>query len=236
MPGAPSAMTSIFDRVRSMRPSHALDPASRLAEVLFGLIMTLSFTLTASVILREEGHAGARELLIAIFGCNLAWGIIDGALYLLGELVERARKRKVWLALRDARDEESASAIVAAELDDLIGRALDPEERASLCRSLGAKLRTIEPAPLRLTGDDWRGALASFWLVFVAGLPAALPFAFLHDPLIALRTSNALLLLLLIVIGQRVARAMGFRRPLWMGFLFFALGIALVATAVALGG
>ena len=50
--------------------------------------------------LEEEGREGARELLIAIIGCKIAWGIIDGALYLVGQLFDRGRKRRVgrWCA------------------------------------------------------------------------------------------------------------------------------------------
>jgi hypothetical protein len=57
-----------------------LDPGWHMGEVLFGLIMTLTFTLAAGIVIQEEGREGAREMLIGILGCNLAWGIIDGVL------------------------------------------------------------------------------------------------------------------------------------------------------------
>ena len=56
-----------------------LDPASRLGEVLFGLIMVLSATLTAGLTV-SEGKAGVRQLLQSAVGCNIAWGIIDGVM------------------------------------------------------------------------------------------------------------------------------------------------------------
>ena len=62
-----------------------------MGEILFGLIMTLTFTLAAGIVIQEEGRAGAREMLIGILGCNLAWGIIDGVLYVLGQVFERGR-------------------------------------------------------------------------------------------------------------------------------------------------
>ena len=79
---------------RSSIAQKYLDPATSLGEVMFGLIMTLTFTLAAGVIIEEEGREGARQLLIATIGCNIAWGIIDGALYLMGELFGRGRLRK----------------------------------------------------------------------------------------------------------------------------------------------
>jgi hypothetical protein len=48
-----------------------LDPGERMGELLFGLIMVLSFTLGAGIEMgdREE----TRDLLIAALGCNTAW-------------------------------------------------------------------------------------------------------------------------------------------------------------------
>lgn len=226
-------------RTRSKLPMpflRVLDPATRLAEVLFGLVMTLSFTLTASVLLAEQGRAGARELLLAIFGCNLAWGIIDAALYLLSQLVERGRKRKVLHALRAAQSTAEAQEILGAELDEILAAVLEPGERAALYRTIDARLRDLEPGPLQLTRTDWRGALESFWLVFLTGIPAALPFIFLADLFVALRVSNALLLGFLCYIGHRTARALELRRPLRFALGLLGAGLALVLLAIALGG
>jgi len=62
----PESHTSLMHRY--------LDPASSLGEILFGLIMTLTFALGAGIIIEEEGREGARQLLIAVIGCNIAWG------------------------------------------------------------------------------------------------------------------------------------------------------------------
>jgi hypothetical protein len=35
-----------------------LDPGSRMGELLFGLIMTLTFTLAAGIVIQEEGREG----------------------------------------------------------------------------------------------------------------------------------------------------------------------------------
>ena len=52
-----------------------LAPADRLGEILFGLIMALGFT--GAVRLGHE-KADNRALFVGIFGCNLAWAIVDG--------------------------------------------------------------------------------------------------------------------------------------------------------------
>ena len=53
-----------------------LDPASRLGEILFALIMMLTVTLAAGFNV-AEGRRGVRQLLLAAIGSNVAWGIID---------------------------------------------------------------------------------------------------------------------------------------------------------------
>jgi len=90
------------DPRRSSFVARYLDPASHMGEILFGLIMTLTFTLAAGIVIQEEGREGAREMLIGILGCNLAWGIIDGVLYVLGQVFERGRIRRIGTTMRAA--------------------------------------------------------------------------------------------------------------------------------------
>jgi len=49
-----------------------LEPNERISEVLFGLIMVLTFTGSLSV--AESGRDDVRAMLIGALGCNLAWG------------------------------------------------------------------------------------------------------------------------------------------------------------------
>ena len=66
-----------------------LNPLERLSEIVFGLIMVLSFTGALSV--AEVGREDIRLMLLGAIGCNLAWGIIDAAFYLISCLAERRR-------------------------------------------------------------------------------------------------------------------------------------------------
>jgi hypothetical protein len=56
-----------------------LDPTDSLSEVLFGPIMALTFTLGAGLIVKE-GREATTQLLLGILGCNVAWGLVDGAM------------------------------------------------------------------------------------------------------------------------------------------------------------
>ena len=220
---------------RSSIRQRALDPASSLGEVLFGLIMTLTFTLGAGIILEEEGREGARQLLIALIGCNIAWGVIDGALYVVGQLFDRGRARRVGMAVREAPDERAAVELVAGELDEMLEGVTKVEEREALYKRIAVNVRDRPPAANPVTKADLKGAFASFWLVVLSSAPAAIPFLLFDEAHFALRVSNAILLAFLFITGYWWARyTLG--KPWRAGFLFLVGGIALVWLSIQLGG
>jgi hypothetical protein len=138
-----------------------LDPGERLGEVLFGLIMVLTFTLGAGVGLAGDRDA-TRELLIAALGCNAAWGIIDAALHLIGRVSERGRLYRLMTAVQTAPSDGHALALVAQELDERIPSMVRPEIRAALDREVLERVRETTVAPNRVTRVDLWAALAVF--------------------------------------------------------------------------
>jgi hypothetical protein len=225
---------AVIPGISSSVSERYLEPGDSLSELLFGLIMTLTFTLGAGLMLREDPSA-ARDLLVATIGCNVAWGIIDGALYVSGQIFERARLARVGALVRQADSEEAAAALVEEELDELIGVAVDPAERADLYRRMARHVRASEPKPPAIVRADLYGAIISFWLVFFGSIPAAAPFLLIDDAWIALRVSNAILITLLFVTGYRWARYTTLR-PVVTGLTFVVAGVVLVAIAISLGG
>src|SRR5512133_2658458 len=105
-----------------------LDPASRLGEILFGLIMVLSVTLTAGLTV-AEGRAGVRQLLVAALGCNIAWGIIDGIMYVMNCMAERSVRARLIGAIQGAPDPDTALAIVRDEVEPELESLARPEDR-----------------------------------------------------------------------------------------------------------
>ena len=99
-------------------PNRILDPMDRISEVLFGLIMALTFTCTLGVATAD--HIQVRTMLFAALGCNLAWGIIDGGVYLMARLNQRGRAIVNWRAVRDTADANVAQRIVADALPPLL--------------------------------------------------------------------------------------------------------------------
>jgi hypothetical protein len=210
-----------------------LDPGTRLAEVLFGLIMVLTFTLTAGVTLREGQTV--RELLRATLGCNFAWGIIDGVMYIMNQVFLRSRRTRFILLLKNHPDEDVALAAIAEELDDTLAPITHAAQRERFYREILWELSLARPRQTRLEKADLLGAVASFWLVFLSTIPAAIPFLFIANPWVALRVSNLLLIGLLFFVGILWARHTQ-TSPWGAGLSLVALGLVLVGVAIALGG
>lgn len=208
-----------------------LDAHERIAEMLFGLIMVLTFTGTLSVV--EAGRDDVRAMLIGALGCNLAWGVIDAVLYLMGCQAEKAGNLRVLHAVRRSTDPAEARRLIADALPVAVASILQPAELDSIHQ----RLRQLPepPARARLGSAEWRGALGVFLLVFAATFPVAVPFLLLPEVLPAMRLSNGIAIGMLFALGHQFGRCTG-RGPLATGFLMVALGGALVGLTIALGG
>jgi hypothetical protein len=212
-----------------------LDPGETLGEVMFGLIMVLSFTVGARLIATEEGF-DTMELVVGAIGCNVAWGVIDAVLFVLGTLFHRSRRARFYRALRSARNEAEAISIVQDEFgleDEPI--AVRDEDRTRLYVSILALGAHAAPARARLLRRDLATALVVFVLVSLTALPGIIPFLLLSDSDLALRVSNSVLILLLFLVGYWWAHYTDFR-PWRVGLTVMLLGLSMVLVAVALGG
>ena len=217
------------DSIKSSK--RVLEPNERIAEVLFGLIMVLTFTGSLSV--AEAGRDDVRTMLIGALGCNLAWGIIDGVLYLMGCLAEKGRNLMTYLAVRHASDPKQAQRLVADALPSVVASVMQSTE----LEAIQLRLRQL-PEPhhrARLSGSDWRRAVGVLLFVFLSTFPVAVPFIFMQSARTAMRVSNAIAIGMLFFAGVAYGRCVG-RSPWGFGISMVVLGLVLVAVTMALGG
>jgi hypothetical protein len=208
-----------------------LEPTERFSEILFGLIMVLTFTGGLSA--AESGRAQVRTMLIGAIGCNLAWGIVDAIMYILNSLGDRGKNLLVLRRVRKMVDPEEAHALIAEALPPAVAATLGTEDLERVRVGLAAMPEPPASTPLR--SADFRGALACFLLVSLSTFPVILPFLFVPDAMRALRISNGIAVALLFVAGYGLAKASGFR-PWRTGLAMVAIGAALVSLTMALGG
>jgi hypothetical protein len=208
-----------------------LEPSDRISEVLFGLIMVLTFTGSLSV--AEAGRDDIRSMLVGALGCNLAWGVIDAVFYLMGCLAEKGRDLAILRSVRATGDPREAQRQIAAALPLVIASVVRPSE----LDAMHERLRQLPepPGPAHLGSADVRGASGVFLLVFSSTFPVAIPFIVMQDSMAAMRVSNAVAVTMLFVAGAAYARVVG-RSTLLLGAAMVALGAVLVALTIALGG
>ncbi|MEX6689863.1 VIT1/CCC1 transporter family protein [Danxiaibacter flavus] len=208
-----------------------LNPVDRISEILFGLIMALTFTCTISI--ATTGKAEVKEMLIGAIGCNLAWGLVDAIMFILAELAEKGHGRIILNYVRKTKNDKKARELIADALPPVISSVVDAENldhiRKGLLNLPASSLR------VKVTAQDLKMALGIFLLVFLSTIPIALPFKFIDDVQRALRVSNFIAIALMFVGGWLLARYGGYNKWL-MGFFMVLLGIVLVALTIALGG
>lgn len=209
-----------------------LDPSTRLGETLFGLIMALGITGAVRFGLADADN---RELFIAVLGCNIAWGIVDGVMFAMLALFERGRRaRIVNIVLKATSDQEALNGI-----RDELGNRLEPlmasSERDQVYHWVLNQARLTERQPPRIHREDVLGGIAIGTLISFATLPAVVPFLLFSNPTTSVRVSNTVILVMLFGIGWWWGRTVG-SNPLQTGAAVTAVGLAMVLITIALGG
>ena len=208
-----------------------LEPTERLSEILFGLIMVLTFTCSLNV--AQAGRGEVRTMLLGALGCNVAWGFIDGVLYLMAILSEQGHNLILLRELRRTSDPVEARRIVASALPELLVSVLPPAQLDVMWHKLN-ELPDLPKGP-RLAKDAWLGALGVFLLVFVSTFPPVIPFLFITNVTLAVRISNAIALVMLFLIGAAYGQYSGHRRWTW-ALSMVLIGCIMVALTIRLGG
>jgi len=220
-----------MSEVTNEKRAPVLDPIDRVSEIIFGLIMALTFTgsLSAATAAREE----IRTMMFAALGCNLAWGMVDAVMYLVGTLTERTRNFTLMRRVRSAADPREAQAILADALPGQLGTAIS----AAGLEEMRRRLATLPEPPGRgrLGRDDYVGALGVFLLVVFTTFPVVVPFMLFSETALAMRVSNAVAVATLFAAGYALGRYSG-GVPWRTGFAMVAIGVVLVGFTMALGG
>jgi len=199
------------------------------SEVLFGLIMVLVYT--GSINVAEAGKEDVGVMLRGAIGCNLAWAIVDAAMYLMGVFAERARGLTMLRAIRQVRDPEAARVLIA----DVIPTGLAALLGASEFEALRRRLAGTAESPAGLGYNDYMAAAGVFLLVFLSTCPVVVPFLVMTNARSALRVSQAVALVMLFLAGRSLGVHTG--RPGWRtGLAMVAVGVVLSTITFVLGG
>jgi len=211
-----------------------LDPETAYAEILFGLIMALTFTLGATLVVGTGGEA-LHEIVYGAVTCNVAWGVIDAFFYILAELFELGQRGKQIRQVQTALTKSEAVRRIREVFDERIGPAATPEQRAQFYEAVHPLVMRMQAPRRRPTRDGLIGAAIVCILVSITSLPIVLPTLVIADTHAAIRVGNILLLACLFATGYGMAREVG-GHPIRFGSIMAAVGLVLVVVAQALGG
>jgi VIT1/CCC1 family predicted Fe2+/Mn2+ transporter len=207
-----------------------LSPFERGSEIIFGVLMAISVTAAAEI--TAGADANVRELMLAALGCNLAWGLIDGVIYLLQLQFERQRVHRMVLELRGLDAEDAFRARIAAELPPLVAQAMNADSFNYIRQAVQNYAQT---RPAYWSRQEFAAAGLICGLVFVSTFPLVLPFMVMQEPYLALRVSHGIAVVMLFVLGWKLGRWSG-ASPLGAGTLLAMVGVVLAVLCVALGG
>ena len=222
-------MPNVLDLINTGR-KRLLDPIERSSEVLFGLVMVLTFT--GSFRAAGADHDSVERMLVAALGCNLAWGVIDAVMYLLAALSQRGHNLMLLREVQTAKPARGRRLVGDAMSDDVAAVLTDAE-----FESIRARLLQVpEPrAHARLHPSDFQAAFGVFLLVFCSTFPVVLPFLFMKQPSQALRVSSLIGIIMLFLTGVAYGKFAG-ANPWRVGVIMVLIGIGMVALTIVLGG
>jgi VIT1/CCC1 family predicted Fe2+/Mn2+ transporter len=207
-----------------------LDTVERVSEMCFGLFMALTFVGAVSAL---GGSDSPQAMFNAALGCNLAWGLVDAIMYLVRTLTMRGKALTIAMIVRNHPDPAQAIAAMRAALPEAM-RAIVEDRELETIRARFAATPKLPDRP-RFTRKDFVGALGIFLIVVATTFPVALPFVMMSDGKAALLVSRLMTLVMLFGGGMALGRYSGYGG--WKaGFAMTAVGIALTAAIIALGG
>jgi VIT1/CCC1 family predicted Fe2+/Mn2+ transporter len=210
--------------------SSALDPVYRASEVIFGLLMAMSFI--GSISVATDGREEVRTLLVAALGCNLAWGLVDAVMHLVATKTQKRRNHALLQQLQTG-DAAAGRALLADELPDPLAVRAGEEGLEQLRQRM---LRMpADAAPAGITGRDVGDSIIVFFLVVLSTFPLVIPFMLIDDTARALLWSRLVAVGMLFIAGATLARYSS-GNVLLNGLAMSAIGALLMAAIMALGG
>lgn len=219
-----------------------LDPADRLTEAMYSVLIVLTFTLAFQIsqdraaATTPEEASQISQLFLAALGCAVAWGLIDGIMYIATAMFDRGQSHRLVEAVRNATTAQDGETLLAGQLDDELSPITTPDERARFYQSLYARLKGSTPKPVGFEIADFAGALGVALVAIGAAVPVLLPLLFSQShPMLAMRASNAIATAMLFAMGYQWGKYVG-AVPWKMGLGFLLVAIIMLAIAIPLGG
>lgn len=205
------------------------------AEVMYGIIITMTFTSMIRGFPDMPGFLADRLILAAVL-CCIAWGLADGFFYLWERSYLLRRQNRILDLSRSADGVAAARSSLGDELDDTILRTVPEKDRTHFYEKLVRYLSTVEGRQRILPHEAATIITGTLALSAGTALIIVSPFFAIPDERLALTISNLAGILILFSVGYFRARDRNFFPRMLIGTGSALVGIIIVAITVFIGG
>lgn len=214
-----------------------LSEGDRLVEVLCGVIMVLVMIGYLRLSLMGEDDIEMKKTMILVpLGCNAAWGIIDGIMYVLTNLIKRGKIYRLSSSIKSKKDKEDVRISIEDDLSSTVVDSLKDEDKEKISNEI---LKRVDPSaiekPEGITKKDLLVILLTFLTVFSTAIPLIIPFMIFDDIIFAIRVSFVIGLGMLFIIGLLWGKYAS-RNKIRSALAVMTIGIITVGITIALGG
>lgn len=184
----------------------------------------------------QEGFEFKKIMILVPLGATVAWGMIDGIMYVLLNLRERGKKSQLLSLIKSYKDENDTLSLLKNEMVSPLFDLLNKETQLNICHEIVNRLNevTVEK-PKGISKNDLRIVATTILIVTGAGIPLIIPFILLNDVLLAIRISQIIGLVMLFCIGYWWAK-LASRHKVRSAIGLTLLGAAIVSLTQALHG
>jgi hypothetical protein len=219
-----------------------IGPTQAAVEFFYGLLMamTLSNTLRLALIGQPPDQI-AFVITVALLGCNLAWGIADGAVNVLTSHYQNVYYYRLVKEIKDGKDHQTnrklAAEVLTEALTEIQENVLDEETMQKMADVALLAIRKKEIVKPRVGSSHLRTAA---WCVILNVL-ATLPFILIYHLTPYINTTMVLLIsnivgaLLLFMLGSFLDHQLGDGQRR-LGWIMVGLGLFMMSVIFMLGG
>lgn len=214
-----------------------LSEGDRLAEIMCGVIMVLVMIGYLRLSFGNGDLVEIKKTLILVpLGCNAAWGIIDGMMYVLINLIKRGKIYRLSQSVKSKTDYDNIHNSIEEDLSSTVDDYLKEEDKEKLSDEILKRVDTTNiEKPEWITKKDLIVILLTFLLVVSTAIPLIIPFLIISDLLWAIRVSFIIGLGMLFFIGYTWGKYAS-RNKIRSGIAMMIIGSIVVGITMVLGG
>ena len=206
-----------------------------MVEMLCGIIMVLVMIGYLKLAL-GQGFEFQKTMILVPLGCNAAWGIIDGIMYVLLNLRQRGKYSNLLSLVKSAKDQNDALTSIEDEFGFTIIGSLNKDDQTNIYHEILKRLTNVAAEnPKGISKEDLRVVIVTFLIVFFTGFLLIIPFIIFNDVWLAIRISHIIGLVMLFCIGYRWGKSAS-RNKIRSGIAITILGVVIVGITEVLGG